>query len=430
MTEPAKTLQGKKILLLGAHTLMIHVIRKARYLGIYTIVTDYVKDAPAKKYADEAYDISTLDVNALITLAREKQVDGVFTGYVDINLAPCRKVCDALGLPFYADLKLLDETMNKVKFKANCRRFGIPVVEDVAPADLDGRYDRIRYPVIVKPADSYSSKGISVCNKPEEMAQALEKAMAQSTCKEIVVEQYIDTRRADDIYLYFTVQDGYVSLSAMADRIMNTEQYGCAPQPVGYLFPSKYIDLYLSTIHPKLQRMMETLGLKNGSFFMQGFVLEGSILFFEMGLRLSGGAGYLQIARQNEIDQVEMHLRYALTGKFDGWDVKTCDRPKFPKPACVLVILLRDGKISRIQGLREVLSHPNVFDIVQFKHEGDTLEARGTLNQVFARIYMTADTLDELAKTIGFVKQTLKITDDRQENMILHLFDECQLLEH
>ena len=71
-----------------------------------------------------------------------------------------------------------------------------------------------------------------------------------------------------------------------------------------------------------------------------------------------------------------------------------------------------------------------MFEIVQFKHEGDTLAARGTLNQVFARIYMTADTLDELAKTIGFVKQTLKITDDRQENMILHLFDECQLLEH
>lgn len=430
MTTQTQTLQGKKILLLGAHTLMIHVIKKAREMGIYTIVTDYIKDAPAKQYADEAYDISTLDVEALIALAREKQVDGVFTGYVDINLAPCRKVCEALGLPFYADLKLLDETMNKVNFKANCRRYGIPVVEDVDASALDGHYDQIHYPVIVKPADSYSSKGISVCNKPEEMAEAIEKAMLQSTCKEIVVEQYIDTRLADDIYLYFTVQDGYVSLSAMADRLLNTEQYGCAPQPVGYLFPSKYIDLYLSTIHPKLQKMMSELGLKNGSFFMQGFVLEGKILFFEMGLRLSGGAGYLQIAKQNGIDQVEMHLRYALTGKFDGWDLKSCDQPKFPKPACVLVVLLRDGTIGHIQGLDQILAHPNVFDIVQFKHEGDTLEARGTLNQVFARIYMTADTLEELAQTIGFVKENLKITDNSQNNMILHLFDEHLLLEH
>lgn len=422
-----QSLKGKKILLLGAHTLMIHVIRKAREMGIYTIVTDYVKDAPAKQFADEAYDISTLDVDALIDLAREKHVDGVFTGYVDINLAPCRKVCDALGLPFYADLDLLDATMNKVHFKQNCRRFGIPVVEDVPPECLDGTYDRISYPVIVKPADSYSSKGISVCNKREEMQEAIEKAMQYSTCKEIVVEQFIDVREADDIYLYFTVQNGYLSLSAMADRLMNDEQYGCAPQPVGYLFPSKYIDLYFATVHEKLQRMITALGLKNGSFFMQGFVFNGNILFFEMGLRLSGGAGYLQIAKQNQIDQVEMHLRYALTGKFDGWDLKKYDRPKFPKPACVLVILLRDGVIQKITGLDEVLNHPNIFDIVQFKHEGDILAARGTLNQVFARIYMMADDMSGLKETIGFVKRTLKIMDENGQNMMLNLFDETQL---
>lgn len=96
---------------------MIHLINKAKEMGVYTIVTDYIKDAPAKKYADEAYDISTLDIDALIALAKEKKVEGVFTGYVDINLAPCRKVCEALGLPFYASLEQLEQTMNKVNYK-------------------------------------------------------------------------------------------------------------------------------------------------------------------------------------------------------------------------------------------------------------------------------------------------------------------------
>ena len=69
-----------------------------------------------------------------------------------------------------------------------------------------------------------------------------------------------------------------------------------------------------------------------------------------MGLRLSGGAGYLLIENQNEISQVEMHIRYALTGKFDGWDLKSYDNPRFVKPACVLVILLKDGVIKEICG--------------------------------------------------------------------------------
>ena len=415
---------GKKILFLGTHALTAHLIEKAREMGVYTIVTDYVKDAPAKKLADEAYDISTLDIDALIELAKEKEVDGVFTGYVDVNLAPCCQICNALNLPFYATLEQLDQTMNKVNYKANCRKYGIKVVDDVPDEYMDGVYDKVQYPVIVKPADSYSSKGISVCFKKEEMAKALEEALDKSTCKQYVAEQYIE---AEDVYLYFTIQDGYLSLSAMADRLLNDEQYGCAPQPVGYFFPSKYIDLYYDKVHDKLQNMMDGLGIKNGSFFMQGFIVENDIIFFEMGFRLSGGAGYLQIAHQNEVNQVEMHLRYALTGKFDGWSLKECDNARFEKPACVLVVLLNNGKIKKIDGVEEILNHEAVFDMVRFKYEGDVLDARGTLNQVFARIYMSADDTGKLKDAISYVKNTLKITDEDGKNMIMNFFDESSV---
>lgn len=414
-------LSGKRLLLLGGHALMCHIINKARQLGIYTIVTDYVPNAPAKKLADKSYDISTLDVEALVELAQKEKVDGVFTGYVDVNLVPCRKVCDRLGLPFYATLEQLEQTMNKVNFKQNCRNYGLCVVNDVPMEYLDGKYDKVKYPVIVKPADSYSSKGISVCHQKEEMSLAIKKALSNSNVKQIVVEQYID---AEDVYLYFTIQNGILSLSAMADRLLNDEQYGCAPQPVGYFFPSKYINLYYEKVHDKLQKMMNELKIENGSFFMQGFVINEEIVFFEMGLRLSGGAGYLQIAKQNEIDQVEMHIRYSLTGKFDGWDLRKYDNARFLNPACVLVVLLNDGTIKKIEGIEAIMEHPVVFDIVRFKYEGDVIDARGTLNQVFARIYMTSENKKNLTEAIAFVKHYLKITDTNGKNMILNLFDE------
>ncbi len=408
--------RGKTILFMGAHALMVHPIQKAREMGVYTIVTDYVKGAPAKAFADEAYDISTLDIDKIIALAEEKKVDGVFTGYVDVNLAPARKVCDALGLPFYATLEQIDETMNKVNFKKNCRKHGIAVADDVPAELLDGRFDEIKYPIIVKPADSYSSKGISVCHEAAEMPAALEHAYKNSTCKQIVAEEFID---GEDIYMYFTVQNGYMSLSAMADRLMSDEQYGCAPQPLGYFFPSKYIDLYFEEIDAKLREMISDLGIENGTFFLQGFVRDGHIVLFEMGFRLTGGAGYLQIAKQNDINQVEMHLRYALSGKFDGWDLKACDNPRFKNPACVAVILLKNGKIKSISGLDAVLAREEIFDIVQFKHEGDLLDARGTLNQVFARIYMTAPEKERLDDTIAFIKKNLVILDEDGQSMIL-----------
>lgn len=413
--------QGKKILFLGAHVLTVHMIRQAKKMGIYTIVTDYIENAPAKRIADEAYDISTMDIDALVALARDKKVDGVYASHTDVNLVPCRKVCDILGLPFYATMEQIEQTLNKINFKNNCRKYGVPVVEDVNPEYLNGKYDKITYPVIIKPADSYSSRGISVCHNKEEMPAAVEKALKASACKQIVAEQYLE---AEDIYLYFTVQNGYLSLSAMADRLLNDEQYGCAPQPVGYFFPSKYIDLYYEKVHDNLQKMINGLDIKNGSFFLQGFVSGSDIVFFEMGFRLSGGAGYLQIAKQNEINQVEMHLRYALTGKFDGWDLKTYDNPRFERPACVLVVLLKNGKIARIDGLEEVLAKENIFDIVQFRHVGDELNEKGTLNQVFARIYMIGKDEEDLRESVKFVKRHLRIVDTENNNMILNLFDE------
>ena len=414
-------LQGKKILILGATEHSKHIIDVARKWGIYTIVTDYVKNSPAKAYADKAYDVSTLDVDALISLCREEKIDGVIAGYVDINLVPYYKLCCALNLPYYLDEKQFNETMNKNNFKKNCRKFNLHAARDIDEDTYLHHPEAIDYPIIVKPADSYSSKGISVCEKQADLPKALDLAMQFSTCKEIVVEEFIE---ADDVYLYFTVQDGVLSLSAMADRLLNNEQPGFAPQPVGYFFPSKYIDIYYEKIHDNLQKMITHIGLKNCSFFMQGFVVENNITFFEMGLRLSGGCGYLQIRNQNEIDQVEMHIQYAITGKFGDKKLTEYDNARFKKPACVVVVLLNDGTIKSINGLEKVEQDPSCFHILQLRHEGDVLAAKGTLNQVFARIYLCNDTVEKLDKSIKNIKDSLSIIDINGKNMIMNLFDE------
>ncbi len=413
-------LREKRILLIGGTELVKHIVNRAHELGMYVIVTDYIKDAPAKAIADEAYDVSALDIEGLIHLAKEKKVDAVFTGYADITLAPCRQVCDALGLPFYATLEQLDQTMNKRNFKDLCMKHGIRVAQDIDYDVITKHPESIEYPVIIKPVDSYSSRGISVVNNATEVKEAIDMAMEVSTCKDIVIEEYIT---GDDIYLYLVMQDGVVYLCGMADRLLNNDQYGKAPQPLGYFFPSKYINLYYNQIHHKLQNMVDDIGLKDGTFFLQGFVRNGEIILFEMGLRLAGGAGYLMINHANHVDNIEMHLNYAVTGKFSGYDLAKVNQPRFHKPHFALVVLLKNGIIHKIEGLEEILNHPDVFDIVQFRHLGDVMDAAGTLNQVFARIFMSSENIDSLLETIDFLKDHLKIYDTEGNNMILEFFN-------
>ncbi len=405
----------KKILILGATMHSKHIIDAAKEMGVYSVVTDYVNNSPAKRYADKSYDVSTLDEDALVELCKKENINGILPGYVDINLSPYYHVCKKMGLPYYCDDRQISLTMNKKNFKDLCRRHGISVAKDV---DInESNYDNIEFPIIIKPADSYSSKGISVCHNKEEIKPAVDKAYSFSTCKEIVAEEFIV---ADDVYLYFTVQNGYVSLSAMADRLLNNEQYGSAPQPIGYFFPSKYLELYMQKTHSKVQKMINETGIKNASFFMQGFAFKDDIVFFEMGLRLSGGCGYLQIRNQNEIDQVKMHINYALTGNFGPWDLKKYDNPRFSKPAAVLVTLLKKGKISKIIGLDIIKNDESFVDILQLKKEGDELSEIGTLNQVFARIYLCNENKEKLNESIKRIKENLIILDENNENMILN----------
>ena len=81
MFEAAK---GKKLLIIGGETNITNIVRQAREMGVYTIVTERGNDVsklPAKAIADEAWDIDYSDMDTLVKKCHEAGVDGVFSGY-------------------------------------------------------------------------------------------------------------------------------------------------------------------------------------------------------------------------------------------------------------------------------------------------------------------------------------------------------------
>ena len=120
----------KKILILGGITHMMDVVRKAHEMELYTIVCDYSNISPAKKMSDKSYDISTVDIDKLETVAKEEKIDAVFAGFEDLNTWNALQLCERLKLPFYATRRQLEITSNKKKFKEFCRYCGVPVVPE------------------------------------------------------------------------------------------------------------------------------------------------------------------------------------------------------------------------------------------------------------------------------------------------------------
>ena len=69
----------KKLLILGGASTHVKVVKQAKQMGIYTIVTDNlnVVDSPAKLEADECWDIDINDVGTLVKVCRKNHVDGM-----------------------------------------------------------------------------------------------------------------------------------------------------------------------------------------------------------------------------------------------------------------------------------------------------------------------------------------------------------------
>ncbi|MGZ3996484.1 MAG: ATP-binding protein [Flavisolibacter sp.] len=420
---------GKKLLFIGATSYACDFINLAREQDIYTIVTDYYPNAPAKKIADQSYDVSTIDYEAVLKIAIENSVDAIAVGWSDINLTIAQAICEKLRLPFYATREQLAATLNKRTFKRLCVECGVPAVQEYnLDADFkDDDLEKIEYPVIVKPVDNGSSKGVSICKDKNELKEKYFKALAYSYCKDVIIERFMP---AGMVIYFYTMQDGYISLSAMMDKYVQEELPDVIPHFTAFVFPSKYLDGRHLQFHRKMCGLIKRLKLQNGTLFVETYIDDdGSLCAGEMGYRLSGTREYRIIAQENGIDSLQMYLNHAMTGRFSGWDIKATDNPYFKHIYSVLVMVLGSGTISRIEGISEIKTSLGVFDIIQLRNIGDRITATGTADEYFARVYITADNAESLAERIKHVQNVLKVLDENENNMLLKGFNTEILLK-
>lgn len=417
-----RNLEGKRLLISGGPALACDIVEKAKEMGVYTVVTDWYADSPAKRIADESHMVSTADIDAMVVLAKNRNVNGVITSFIDSNLHNVRQICERLDLPFYATKDQLDLTMNKASFKELCRKHGVPVVDefplehDLKQEHLDG----ISYPVLLKPADNSGSRGIVVCENEEELLSGYDQALSFSQCGTVIVEKFMDTS-APGVNIDYVVCDGRIHLSAVGDLFLYHGSREKAPLSEAVFYPSVRLEEYVNTVDNAVRMMFGSIGLRNGVLYIQSFYDEEGFHFYEMGYRLGGGQSYRMISRINGTNHLEMLIHHSLTGTMCDYETEQNISPYFDAVACGLFVLMRPGRIETIRGLDDIRRIPEVVNIMQSYHEGDCLSdcAEGTTQQVFARLHFVAKHKADLLGAIQRAQSLLKVEDDNGKSMIL-----------
>jgi biotin carboxylase len=278
----------KKLLLLGGSRYLLPVIREAKALGCHVITCDYLPGNIAHRYSDEYRNVSIVEKDAVLALARELGIDGIMSFACDPGVVTAAYVAEALGLPSVGPYESVALLQDKGRFRSFLRDKGFRVP---AARSFDTPEEALReirhFPVMVKPVDSAGSKGVSRADHPEELPGAIANALAFSRCGRILAEDYIQAAGFPSDSECFSV-DGELRFASFNNQYFD-KRADNPYTPAGFTWPSGMSDEHQKELRDELQRLLRLLHMGTAVYNVESRVgTDGQAYLMEVSPRGGG----------------------------------------------------------------------------------------------------------------------------------------------
>ena len=303
----------KKVLLLGGAPSQIPSIKKTKELGYYAITCDYLPDNPGHKFADEYYNVSTTDKEAVLELAKKLKIDGIVCYASDPAAPTAAYVAEKMGLPGHP-YKSVEILSNKDLFRKFLFENGFNTPRAKGFTSLDNAkkdWDNFTKPVMVKPVDSSGSKGITKIYELSELENAFNYALSFSRAKRIVLEEYIEAdgcQITGDCLSY----KGKFVFGAFANQ--HYDKLVKNPfTPVGASWPYLKPKEVHQRIFDEIQKVFTILNMHSGAYNVEVRIdKDQNIYLMEVGPRSGGNMMPQVIQYATGVDMVEYVIKSAV----------------------------------------------------------------------------------------------------------------------
>lgn len=400
-----------KALVLAGGFPQIALIKELQRREITVLLADYYENPVAKPYADEFYQISTLDVEAITELAREQKVDFLITACTDQALLTVARVSETLGLPCYINYETALNVTNKSYMKKVFQENDISTAKHVVMADLDtDAIAELQYPMIVKPVDCNSSKGVKKVYNPEELAAAFAEAVELSRTKTAIVEEYIEGL---EITIDVQIENGkaYVLSTAYSDKIADDDKF--------VIFRSRYpvaeTPEVMEQIQTTAQQIADAFGLKNSLMLIQVISDGKRVYVLEFSARTGGGVKYSLIKKVSGFDVISAVVDLTL-GTVPHVEIQ----PPESKFITNVFIYCKPGKFDRLSGFEELKQEGVVSDYYLFKWQGAEMCNATNSGDRIAGFTAQADTFEELKAKYDEALTRIKVLDVDGNDIMRH----------
>ena len=250
-------------MLLGGIRYLLPVIETAQKMGYYVITADYLPGNIAHRFSDEYVNVSIVDKEAVLRIAKEKRIDGIMSFGVDPGVVSASYVQEQMGLPSFGPFESVCILQNKDRFRAFLADNGFNVPKAKGFSSIEEALSDLswyNYPIIVKPTDSAGSKGVTRVDEESQLKSALEYAFQNSISGHVIVEEFIEKQGCSSDTDCMSVDGKLVFVSFNAQRF---DQNAANPYtPAAYTWPSTFTEEQEAYLTQEIQRLISLLDLK------------------------------------------------------------------------------------------------------------------------------------------------------------------------
>ena len=392
-------------MLLGGLRYLLPVIATAHRQGYHVITVDYLPNNIAHKYSDEYYNVSIVDKKAVLALAKELDIDGIMSFAVDPGVITAAYVQEQMGLPSCGPYESVCILQNKDKFRNFLTRHGFTVPKAKGFSSVEEALSEaywFPWPVIVKPADSAGSKGVTRVDRLDDLSLALKYAFDHSISKRVIVEEFIEKVGCSSDSDCFSI-DGELKFCSFSAQRFDEQSVG-PYVPAAYSWPSTMTPKQEETLTSELQRLLKLLKMETTIYNVETRIgKDGKAYIMEVSPRGGGNRLSEMLHYATGVDLITAAVRAAVGDTIDNIE----QQPYKGHWAEIILHADRNGKYDSLEIEDSYKSHIQEIDL--WVKPGDNVSEFKGANDAIGTLVLNFETSEDLERAMQNLQTAIKV---------------------
>ena len=286
---------NNRLVILGTNEYQNPLIIRAKELGYETHVFGWKTGAIGETTADVYHNVNIMDYETLWEEVQKINPCGVASIASELAMHPMNYLLRKMGIPCNSPKTEIIAT-NKYLMRCAMREGG---VDGPRFTLVEENFDKknlvdFEYPLIIKPVDLSSSRGVMKINDEKELDDAIAYAMSWSKTKQCILEEFIEGPEYSGESIAYA---GKYKLLVVTEKSTTG-----APHFVetGHKQPANLSLDMLEKVEKTLYRAFASMGIQYGAVHPEFRITkDGRICFMEIGARMGGdciGSDLVQIS--------------------------------------------------------------------------------------------------------------------------------------